>query len=137
MGNYTARTCAEYIAGLNFLNFSTFSPLPCSLSFKMSDYYAFNGSQTFSSPSGHLHDLTSAVSLRSTVTIAAVAFLSAVIGGTKWLQLIFFAVDRFFGGATHKIALPGPTGLPLVGNLYQVSSLPIAKGTLLNSTRLP
>lgn len=91
----------------------------------MSAYYTFNSSQIFP---GHLHDLTFAASLRSTVTIiAGVAVLSSFIGGTKWLQSIFFAVDRFFGGATHEVALPGPTGLPLVGSLYQVSSLLISK----------
>lgn len=58
-------------------------------------------------------------------TIAAVAFatlaLSGLEDGRKVLQRLFWFLGGLFGGAPHNVALPGPSGLPLVGNLFDVS----------------
>ena len=58
-------------------------------------------------------------------TIIAVAFatlaLSGHENGRKVLQRIFWFLDGLLGGAPHTVTLPGPSGLPLVGNLFHVS----------------
>ncbi|KAF8582383.1 putative cytochrome P450 phenylacetate 2-hydroxylase [Ramaria rubella] len=54
------------------------------------------------------------------MVILSLIIMSAAFRGSKTLQSILFAVDHFFGGATHHVPLPGPTGFPLVGNLYQM-----------------
>jgi phenylacetate 2-hydroxylase len=58
-------------------------------------------------------------------TLGAVALTAVVLSGfesgRKVCQRIFWFIDHIFGGAPHSITLPGPPGLPLVGNLKQVS----------------
>lgn len=51
----------------------------------------------------------------------AIFLLSGFEYGRKTLQCIFWFLDEMLGGAPHTVELPGPPGLPLVGNLKQVS----------------
>ena len=51
----------------------------------------------------------------------ATVILSGFKDGQKALQRIVWFFDRMLGGAPHTVTLPGPPGLPLVGNLIQVS----------------
>lgn len=51
----------------------------------------------------------------------AIVLLSRFEDGRKALQGFFWFLDEKLGGAPHTVTLPGPPGLPLVGNLRQVS----------------
>ena len=55
-----------------------------------------------------------------TITIAII-LLSGFGVGRKAFQRIFWLLNETLGGAPHTVTLPGPPGLPLVGNLKQVS----------------
>jgi phenylacetate 2-hydroxylase len=61
---------------------------------------------------------------RALVLMLGVAVTSIILGGSKSRQelmnLIYCAVDRLFGGAPRTVDMPGPTGFPVVGNLYQM-----------------
>ena len=54
------------------------------------------------------------------VALAAIA-LSGFENGRKALQRFVWLLDRMLGGAPHTVTLPGPSGLPLLGNLTHVS----------------
>ena len=58
-------------------------------------------------------------------TLTAVAFAALVLSGfengRKVFQRIAWFLEGILGGAPHTITLPGPSGLPLVGNLNHVS----------------
>lgn len=56
------------------------------------------------------------------VVLAAVVTLSGFQGGRKVLRHAYWFVDSMLGGAPHKITLPGPSGLPLAGNITHVSN---------------
>ena len=51
----------------------------------------------------------------------ATIILSGFESGRKALLQIWWFLDGILGGAPHSVTLPGPPGLPLVGNLTQVS----------------
>ena len=53
--------------------------------------------------------------------ILATVVLSRFAGGRTALQRLLRSLDGMLGGAPHTVALPGPTGFPLIGNLIQVS----------------
>ena len=55
------------------------------------------------------------------VVVLAAAVLSRFEDGRKALQRLVWLLDGVLGGAPHTVTLPGPPGLPLVGNLIQVS----------------
>lgn len=55
------------------------------------------------------------------VALAAVAFVAIFEDGRKALQHSVWFLEGMLGGARHTVTLPGPPGLPLVGNLIQVS----------------
>lgn len=50
----------------------------------------------------------------------AIVLLSGFEDGRKVYQRIFWFLDEMLGGAPHNVTLPGPPGLPFVGNLKQV-----------------
>jgi hypothetical protein len=62
----------------------------------------------------------------SIIVYSSIAALLAVIlaggfeiGRKAVLRTIWFC-DQILGGAPHTVSLPGPPGLPLVGNLFDV-----------------
>ena len=61
------------------------------------------------------------------VALATVALAAVVLGGfedgRKALQRIVWFLEGMLGGAPHTVTLPGPPGLPLLGNLIHVSCL--------------
>lgn len=58
-------------------------------------------------------------------TVGAVALtallLSSFEAGRKIINRIWWFFDRMLGGAPHTVSLPGPPGLPVVGNLLEAS----------------
>lgn len=74
--------------------------------------------------SGNVEDLTSAAERRTVAIVLVIAVTGFIFSGSKTgrhlLTFVYHMVDHFFGGAAHKVSLPGPIGLPLVGILYQV-----------------
>lgn len=61
-----------------------------------------------------------------TLSACAAIVLSALLlsgfeGGRKILNRIFWFFDGLLGGSPRTVSLPGPPGLPIVGNLLQVS----------------
>lgn len=54
------------------------------------------------------------------VALTAV-LLSAFDAGRKLLLRVLWFFDGLLGGAAHSVTLPGPPGLPIVGNLLEVS----------------
>ena len=52
--------------------------------------------------------------------ILAAAVLRGFESGRKVLECIVWFLDGMLGGAPHTVTLPGPPGLPLIGNLHQV-----------------
>lgn len=61
---------------------------------------------------------------RIVYTLAAVALAAVIMSGfvgRKVLQRIFWFLDGILGGAPRTVELPGPSGLPLIGNLTHVS----------------
>ena len=55
------------------------------------------------------------------VVVLAAAVLTRFEDGRKAIQRLVWLLDGVLGGAPHTVALPGPPGLPVVGNLMQVS----------------
>lgn len=51
----------------------------------------------------------------------AVVILTGFQDGRKALQRVVWFLDGLLGGAPHIVTLPSPPGLPLIGNLIQVS----------------
>lgn len=55
----------------------------------------------------------------------AIALTAVLLGGfefgRKILSRILWFFDGLLGGAPHTVSLPGPPGLPIVGNLLEVS----------------
>ena len=52
--------------------------------------------------------------------ILAAVVLNRFAGGRTTLQRPLGSLDSMLGGAPHTVALPGPPGFPLIGNLMQV-----------------
>lgn len=46
--------------------------------------------------------------------------LSRSKSGQQLMNIIYHLLDHLFGGAPHTVDMPGPPGLPVVGNLYEV-----------------
>jgi hypothetical protein len=90
----------------------------------MSFGFSPNSSQAIPT-SGRLEGPTSIFSLRTTATaLLGLSLLVAVLGNSKSsrkvLSPVFYIIDLILGGAPRAVAIPGPLGLPLVGNLYEV-----------------
>lgn len=76
--------------------------------------------------SGNVKDFAYATGVRRTLITALVITMTCMVlvgskSGRQLFNFIFGKVDHLFGGAPHKVDLPGPVGFPLIGNLYQVS----------------
>lgn len=56
----------------------------------------------------------------SAAVAAAALLLSGFQAGRKVLSRILWFFDSLLGGAPHTVSLPGPPGLPIVGNLLEV-----------------
>ncbi|KAF7983120.1 hypothetical protein HWV62_24077 [Athelia sp. TMB] len=73
-------------------------------------------------PAGDVENFVDARRMLSFIVTAAAALvlLRSFKAGRQITSKIYQGVDRLFGGAPHTVNLPGPTGYPLAGNLYQL-----------------
>ena len=74
--------------------------------------------------------LTKGVSSRSwplftiaMIVLGVVSLLYFLEGGRKIFLRTLWTIDRLLGGAPHSTDLPGPPGLPVVGNLFDVNTV--------------
>lgn len=81
--------------------------------------------------------------LRIFYASAAAALTALLLGGLesgrKIISRVLWFIDGLLGGAPHSVTLPGPPGLPIVGNLLEVSLLStvlLLKAFLSNSVYL-
>jgi len=86
---------------------------------------SFNSTATRAETKDALQVVDSIQEPRIVYTFAAIALAAIVLSvfenGRKALQRIVWFLDGMLGGAPHTVTLPSPRGLPLVGNLIQVS----------------
>ncbi|PTU19915.1 hypothetical protein P175DRAFT_0439613 [Aspergillus ochraceoroseus IBT 24754] len=63
---------------------------------------------------------------RIVYTLAAVALAATVLsrfeGGRKILERVYWFLNSLLGGAPRTISIPGPRGLPIMGNLIQMQN---------------
>jgi hypothetical protein len=97
----------------------------------------FFNSTVADASAGATSNLVNSVQHLGTVcTSAAVAFTALLIKfetGRKILARIFWFFDGMLGGGPHAVSLPGPPGLPVVGNLLQVISCRCSCGLSLSN----
>lgn len=88
------------------------------------EYMTYNTTRDSFAPVEDTETSVKACRLLSFVITAAavIVVLRSFKAGRKLTSKIYQSIDRVFGGAAHTVKLPGPTGYPLVGNLYQVRS---------------
>jgi hypothetical protein len=73
----------------------------------------------------NLDYFASTTEVRHTLAIVVGVVVTSIIfsgskNGQQLFNVIYHAVNHLFGGAPHTVDMPGPTGFPVVGNLYQV-----------------
>ncbi|RYP25695.1 hypothetical protein DL768_011390 [Monosporascus sp. mg162] len=85
---------------------------------------SFNSAATRLESGDALHTLSGVRGYPIVYTAAALVFAAVVLSGfkdgRKALQRIVWSLEGMLGGAPHTVTLPGPPGLPLVGNLKQM-----------------
>lgn len=69
-----------------------------------------------------VHSIREGLLAYTIIAVASAALiLSSFENGRKIIQRMLWFLDGLLGGAPHTVKLPGPHGLPLVGNLFHVS----------------
>jgi len=73
----------------------------------------------------NLDYFASTTEVRHTLAIVVGVVVTSIIfsgskNGQQLFNVIYHAVNHLFGGAPHTVDMPGPTGFPVVGNLYQM-----------------
>ncbi|KDQ20833.1 hypothetical protein BOTBODRAFT_151768 [Botryobasidium botryosum FD-172 SS1] len=64
---------------------------------------------------------------RITAIILLVALASSLltrISTATWVKMLPYCLDRMLGGASRKLKLPGPRGLPVVGVVHKLGPIP-------------
>ncbi|KAJ4355171.1 hypothetical protein N0V95_003194 [Ascochyta clinopodiicola] len=87
---------------------------------------SFNSTERMPGAEGNLGFIHAAKDLNilyasAAVTITAV-LLAGFQAGRKLLLRVYWFFDHLLGGASHTVDLPGPPGIPVFGNLLELSS---------------